>query len=188
MMKQKVQQRSSQRDAYARLGERLRQIRLARNLSIEALHVHTRVPRDFIQALEAGQCDRFPEAVYVHYLILRLGIALDLANIQKELPEIQPAAVIPSWRNPSVAQVGDPVFMLNLLQIQLGGILLLTGTACGLSWAVFTHLQAIAQENQPENQPASLQHLHRQNNACGLQFNGATPELGAGVEFSCGAG
>ncbi|MEM8641705.1 MAG: helix-turn-helix transcriptional regulator [Cyanobacteria bacterium P01_G01_bin.54] len=183
MMEPMVHPGSSQLDdPYSRLGQRLRQLRLARNLSIEALHEHTRVPRSFIQALESGQGDRFPEAVYVHYLIIRLGIALELANLPSELPDIQPSAVVPSWRNPTVAHADNPVFWVDQLSVQLGGIILLTGATCGLSWALFSHLQTAAQDNQP----VSLQHLDRETIVCGRQTHWAAPEQDTGVQFSSG--
>ena len=65
-------------EALTELGNYLGECRELKGISLEQIAASTKIQRRLLQAIEQGQLEQLPEAVYVHGLIRRFAEALDL--------------------------------------------------------------------------------------------------------------
>ncbi len=90
-------------DRLRELGEQIAQVRQAREISLEQLHLLTQVPLRHLKALEMGRADLLPEPIYVRGFIRRIGSALGLDGdrLAASLPiAALEKSVVPSWKQP----------------------------------------------------------------------------------------
>ncbi|MBD2104198.1 RodZ family helix-turn-helix domain-containing protein [Leptolyngbya sp. FACHB-261] len=96
---------ATQSEALRRLGEQLREARLAQGLSLMMVHSRTLVPLYHLESLETGQVEKLPEVVYVRGFIRRIAplLGLDGNMLSAQIPDSDPVYnVVPSWHHPSV--------------------------------------------------------------------------------------
>lgn len=76
------------------VGSLLKQARLRRGQSFEVVFQHTRIPKKFLEALEANRFDEFPAAVYLHGFLKSYCEHLDLEfePLWSQLKPSQPKA------------------------------------------------------------------------------------------------
>jgi cytoskeletal protein RodZ len=60
------------------IGKYLRQVRLERQMSLETISEHTKIRCFYLAAIEAGNVEHLPEAVYVRGFIKQFANALEL--------------------------------------------------------------------------------------------------------------
>lgn len=79
-----------------KIGQQFRDVRISLGMSQYQLHYQTLVPIAHIQALEAGQIEALPTAVYVRGFVRKIGTALGLDGdrLVDSMPEADPARVI----------------------------------------------------------------------------------------------
>ena len=72
----------------AEIGAKLRQTRLNRQLSLEAITLQTQIPHRLLEAIELGDLDQLPEPIYVRGMIKQFAdcLGLDGNAIARELP------------------------------------------------------------------------------------------------------
>lgn len=136
-------------ESLRRLGQQLRQARLARSLSLNQLHSQTRIPLHHLVALEAGCIDRLPEDIYVRGFIRRLGdvLGLDSDRLLASLPAPDPEkSVLPSWYRPELT---GRKFYLRPAHLYLGYTALVAGAVGGLAWISERSPSNAAYEPQP---------------------------------------
>ncbi len=77
-------------------GQQFRDARISLGMSQYQLHYQTLVPIAHIRALETGQIETLPAAVYVRGFIRKIGTALGLDGdrLADSMPEVDPARVI----------------------------------------------------------------------------------------------
>jgi transcriptional regulator with XRE-family HTH domain len=87
-------------DLHARIARRVRELRAARGLSLDALAAHCGVSRSMISLIERGESS--PTAVLLEKLATGLGVVLaSLFEAPERGPEpVARAADQPSWRDP----------------------------------------------------------------------------------------
>ena len=131
-------------DHLRRLGEQIRQARMARSMSLSELHSKTLVPMHQIQALEAGHGVHLPEDVYLRGFIQRIGNALgmDSLSLLASLPKPDPEkAILPTWYHPPTKASGIRGLAVQPVHLYVGYAALMAG---GLFWLS-------RQENPPAN-------------------------------------
>jgi transcriptional regulator with XRE-family HTH domain len=117
------------------LGQKFRQIREAKQMSLEQLHELTRIPIHQIRALEAGQVDRLPEGIYIQGFIrlLSKALGLDGNQILQSLPPADPSeGLLPSWAMSTPAP--ESPFCLRTMHLYVGYAALVVGAAGGLNY------------------------------------------------------
>jgi len=77
---------AEQAEKLAEIGARLRQTREEKSISLDKLAVKTMIRSHLLEAIEEGQLDQLPEAIYTQHLIERYANALDLDG--KELASL----------------------------------------------------------------------------------------------------
>lgn len=90
-------------DRLRELGQQITQVRQSREISLDRLHLLTRVPLHHLKALEMGRADLLPEPIYVRGFIRRIGSALGLDGdrLAASLPiAALEKSVVPSWKQP----------------------------------------------------------------------------------------
>lgn len=166
-------------EEYLLIGQNVHKARIAQNMSIDALHDRTLVPRYFIRALEIGDINNFPEEVYVWHLVQALTKELDIPELKTTVPGPLHPNIVPSWYDPKADRVQDPTYFLNMFQLYVGMALVLTSTVSGMSYLLANFLEnsAIAQDSQAS--AANHIHQNRCSEECTVQMNVAEPELSA---------
>lgn len=163
-------------EEYLLIGQNLRKARLAQNLSIDALHDRTLVPRYFICALEAGNTQDFPEEVYVWHLVQTLAKELGLPELKTNLPSPHQPNIVPSWYDPRADRVQDPTYFLNMFQLYVGMALVLTSTVSGMSYLLANFLEDSAIAQDSHSSAANQIHHDQCSERCTVQMSVAQPE------------
>ncbi len=121
-------------DQLQKLGEQIKQARLARSMSLSQLHSKTLVPMHQIQALEVGHGAHLPEDIYLRGFIQRICKALEidssslLASLSKPDPE---KAILPTWYHPPTKAIGIRGLAVQPVHLYVGYAALMAG---GLFW------------------------------------------------------
>ena len=97
-----------QQEQLQSLGNKLRQARLEKKLSLEAIEKRTLIRQTLLVALERGSLSELPEPIYVRALLRRYGNALgldgeSLASQFFTRPVVQPPRS--SWKDSPAAQL-----------------------------------------------------------------------------------
>ncbi len=116
----------------AEMGDRLRQARQERSLSLEDIATQTAIPVRLLVAIENGKLDVLPEPVYVRGLIRRFADTLGMEGtvFASEFPtgdDFQPAKL--GWR-------GSPAAQLRPIHLYLLYIVLIAFSVNGLSYTI----------------------------------------------------
>ena len=77
-----------QQEKISKIGSYLRQIRLEKNISLEAIAQKTLIPYRLLQAIESGNIEELPELFYTRALISKFAKELDVKEI-KDLQTLQ---------------------------------------------------------------------------------------------------
>lgn len=180
------QDTQSWEESLRQLGQHLRQLRQDQALSIDELHRLTLVPRYQLEALETGQVERLPEAVYLRGFIQRVGNALGAqgGELVATLPLPDPQqGLLPSWTNAQVQS--DSGLYLRPVHLYVTYLALMAGAVSGLSHTVhhstldavmpsssLVGVSNLAEFNQPD---MTVSQVSRQvHPATSLSQNGAT--------------
>ncbi|WP_432810533.1 helix-turn-helix domain-containing protein [Pantanalinema sp. GBBB05] len=129
------------------LGERLRQFRQNRNLSLEYVAGTTMIPVRLLRAIEEGDLSRLPEPVYIQGFIRRYADAIGMDGL--EFASAFPAQALPkvvkhSWRG----SVGAQLRPLHLYLIYMA---LVVGAVSGLSYLLNRSTPQPVQYNLSQN-------------------------------------
>ena len=121
-----------QQEQLQSLGNKLRQARLEKKLSLEAIEKRTLIRQTLLVALERGSLSELPEPIYVRALLRRYGNALgldgeSLASQFFTRPVVQPPRS--SWKDSPAAQ-------LRPLHLYGAYVLLIMGAVMALSGLV----------------------------------------------------
>jgi cytoskeletal protein RodZ len=134
-MKQKARlqepttQQLQQEQLYS-LGSLLKQARLQRDLSLEAIEKRTLIRRMLLSAIEEGNLSELPEPVYIRALLRRYGNALGLdgESIASQFftrPVVQPRRA--SWKDSPAAQLRPLHLYGAYLLLIMGAVTALSG-------------------------------------------------------------
>lgn len=98
------------------VGEQIAQVRAAQKISLEQLHLLTKVPLYHLKALEMGRVELLPEPIYVRGFIRRIGFALGLDGeyLAASLPTTAVnKSVLPSYKpsKPHLEFFLNPVYL-----------------------------------------------------------------------------
>ncbi|MEB3337703.1 MAG: helix-turn-helix domain-containing protein [Leptolyngbyaceae bacterium] len=175
-------------DGLCQLGQELQKIRQAKSLSIQELHTLTLVPLYHLQALELGQVEKLPEAVYVRGFVRRIGNALGLDgdHLVATLPPSDPnKGLIPCWAESKP----ESEFYLRPVHLYVSYAALMAGAVSGLaatSQPVNSEVALNSSQLQPSEVAMATTHDSKVKPTLGLKsnFNGwlvehgiATPEV-----------
>ncbi|MGB7444192.1 MAG: helix-turn-helix domain-containing protein [Coleofasciculaceae cyanobacterium] len=167
------------------IGQKLRQARQAKLLSLEQLYRQTMVPIHQIEALENSRLASLPEDIYVRGFIRQIANALGLKGTELAASLPQPnlkKSVIPSWYRDSSPASG---VQLSSVHLYLGYTALIAGAIGGLSWMSNQPTAGNSSEIEPDIAvPPSLapQTEHTEsNNKPGLQSNNNRIKTGADI-------
>lgn len=187
LIKPQEEKLDQERQALLRqIGQKLRQARQAKSLSLEQLHRQTRVPIYHIEALENGDLDNLPEDIYVRGFIRQIANALGLKGTELAASLPQPSlekSIIPSWYHDSSPPSG---VQLSSVHLYLGYTALIAGAIGGLSWMSNQPTAGTSSEIEPDSTvPPSLlvpetEHTES-NNKPGLQSNNKGIKTGADI-------
>lgn len=88
---EQAQIREKQLAKLAEIGTLLREKRLAREISLEEVAVHTMIRVQMLEAIEVGKLERLPEPIYIQGLLLRYAkfLGLDGRAIAQDFPVSQ---------------------------------------------------------------------------------------------------
>jgi cytoskeleton protein RodZ len=121
------------------LGQRIKQGREAKGLTMQELHHQTYVPLHHLKALELGQLDQLPEDVFLRGFVRQIGKALGMSDLVEAIPA--PAAVRQTAL--SRKKVGfQPIDQISPVHLYVGYAVLMAGAVGGLTW--------ISQPAQPD--------------------------------------
>jgi cytoskeletal protein RodZ len=83
----------AQEKLFREIGSHLQQARQAQGISIEQVSMHTRIKPAFLLALEAGQAEELPEAIFVQGFVRRYaeGMGLNGVNLADKFSPLLPA-------------------------------------------------------------------------------------------------
>ncbi len=114
------------------LGQDIRLLREAQGLTLHHIHAQTKVPTYHLVALEAGQVEKMPEAIFVRGFLKRICTVLgeDGVALLAKLPDPKPLSlpqVAPARSHSSRNQ-------LNAAHLYVGYAALLAGAVGGLAW------------------------------------------------------
>ncbi len=116
------------------IGQQLHQCRVAKSISLDSIHLRTQIPMHQLEALENGQLERLPEAVYVQGFIRQIGdmVGLDGKELVHSLPQLDiTQTLLPSWQKPQTRMTGIHV---HPAYFYVGYAALLAG---GMSWVSY---------------------------------------------------
>ena len=122
------------------VGSQLKRRRTLRGQSVEAVHQQTRIPKEYLEALEANHFEHFPATVYMRGFLRSYAEYLDLDSdaLLASAENASPATPGPKHLRPlGDAQRGKPFWLpvseSTLIPVMLLGGLVLAG---GLLWAL----------------------------------------------------
>ncbi len=88
------------RQEYQQIGQQIKRVRQARHMTQGELASRTLIPVVHIKALETGEIEALPEAIYVQGFIKRIGQALELPELAERQEQTPTDNVMPSWYDP----------------------------------------------------------------------------------------
>ena len=125
----------SQSEKLIQIGAYLQDVRQEQGLSIEQIATKTMIQARLLRAIEAGNLDSLPEAIYVRGFIKRYAefLGLNGNDVSKSFPLYPDTGDLePAWQNSDVAQ-------LRQTHLYLAYVALITVSVIGLG-AVLTRL------------------------------------------------
>lgn len=125
-----VRERPDQQEQLAHIGAHLQDVRKQQNRSLEQVSAETLIQARLLRAIEAGDLDTLPEAIYIRGFIKRYADSLGLngSEIAATFPtdaDIQPTQV--SWNNSAAAQ-------LRPLHLYAAYVVLIVAAVSGVSY------------------------------------------------------
>ncbi|MDV3257006.1 MAG: helix-turn-helix domain-containing protein [Sphingomonas sp.] len=137
-------------DGVVTVGQRLREAREAKGLSIEDIAAQTRIPTRHLASLEAGDWDKLPAATYsVGFAKNFAGaVGLDRAEIGEQL-RLEMGGTRPTYSHPEVFEAADPARTMPK-GLVIGALALLVLVVLAFTWLNNRSLEpeeAIAAEN-----------------------------------------
>ena len=119
-----------QQDQLQSLGGQLRQVRLQKNISLEAIEERTLIRQTLLGALEQGNLSELPEPIYVRALLRRYGNALGLdgESVASQFftrPVVQPPRS--SWKDSPTAQLRPFHLYGAYVLLIMGAVMALSG-------------------------------------------------------------
>ncbi|BAZ06934.1 helix-turn-helix domain-containing protein [Calothrix sp. NIES-3974] len=152
-----------QEDKFKTISGYLKQARIEKSLSLEEVAMTTLVPMAALQALETGQAENLPEAVYVQGFIRRFGDAVGLNG--KELAAEFAEACLPPPEPVKLSQQDSKTgISLSLVTPYVVFITLVVAASVGLFYILkppsvresTANNVSKPVKNQPNSQPQSL--------------------------------
>lgn len=151
-----------------KIGQQFRDARTSRGMSQYQLHYQTLVPIAHIQALETGQIDALPTAVYVRGFIRKIGQALGLDGdrLVDSMPEVDPLPTMLGSRC-LLPKSSPSQILLTRMHLYMGYFALLlissvwlkqqeNATQTQLEQSAISEIQAnVSTETKPSTQPLS---------------------------------
>ncbi len=117
MSKQHLHIIPDQIERLADLGNRLRELRQQKGMTLEEVASRTRIQPRLLRAIEAGQLNELPEAVYVQGFLRQYANAIGLNGVEFAsefpMPFCQVTAARSNWRNLPGAQL-RPVHLYGI--------------------------------------------------------------------------
>lgn len=116
------------------VGKELAQARQAQGISLDQLHLQTRIPKYHLQSLEVGRVEKLPQPIYVRSFVRQIGNALGLDGelLAASLPDLVNTgdAVFPS----AVGAKSLSRLTLGAANLYVGYLVLLLLAIGGLFW------------------------------------------------------
>lgn len=122
----------SQSEKLIQIGSYLQEVRQEQSLSIEQIATKTMIQARLLRAIEAGNLDGLPEAIYVRGFIKRYAefLGLNGNDVAKSFPLYPDTGDLePTWQNSDVAQLRQThlylayVALITVAVISLGAVL-----------------------------------------------------------------
>lgn len=114
-----------------RLGQRIKQGREAKGLTLQELHHQTYVPLHHLKALELGQLDKLPEEVFLRGFVRQIGKALRMGDLVEAVPAPEPVKKIVLSGKKAGFQ---PIDQISPVHLYVGYAALMAGAVGGLTW------------------------------------------------------
>ncbi|MGK7930457.1 MAG: helix-turn-helix domain-containing protein [Microcystaceae cyanobacterium] len=139
-------------DPLVEIGRYLRQTRLKKGLSLTAIADRTQIPLRLLEALEAGDRQPLPEAIYIRGMIRRFGdvLGIDGTELSHDLPIEEKTA-----QKVSSVKLRIPLLQLRPIHLYFLYILLVVVSVQGLAHLLRQNMLEI-QGEQPLPQDSSL--------------------------------
>jgi cytoskeleton protein RodZ len=156
------------------LGQKIKQGRKARGLTLQELHHQTYVPLHHLKSLELGELDKLPEDVFLRGFVRQIGKALENSSLVDFIPSPEPIKQpAPSWKQKARFQ---PVAQISPVHLYVGYAALMAGAVGGLTW-----ISQPAQPDAPAAKPTSKAQVNSFSQAVGqvsslVQANVSPPE------------
>jgi cytoskeleton protein RodZ len=125
---------ANREEALLQLGQKIKQTREAKGLTLEQLHRQTYVPLHHIKALELGQLEKLPEDVFIRGFVRQLGNALGMNGVALAAVLPSPESgqqAVPNWRQKATLKAG---LQLSPVHLYVGYAALMAGAVGGLTW------------------------------------------------------
>lgn len=121
-------------DDVVTVGQRLREAREAKGMSIEEIAAQTRIPTRHLASLEAGEWDKLPAATYsVGFAKNFAGVVgLDRNEIGEQL-RAEMGGTRPTYANPEIFEAADPARTMPK-GLVIGALALLALVVLALTW------------------------------------------------------
>jgi cytoskeletal protein RodZ len=155
MNKQNLQITRDQVERLAELGNRLQALRQAQGLTLEEVAQRTHIQPRMLRAIEAGQLNDLPEAVYVQGFIRQYANAIGINGVEFAssfpMPFTHMTTARPAWRNLPGAQL-RPVHLYAIY------LVLMVSAVSTLSYVInrsSTSTQLAALENLQRSLPTN---------------------------------
>lgn len=155
-------------ESLLKIGQQFLDVRTSLGISQYQLHYQTLVPIAHIQALETGQIEALPTAVYVRGFIRKIGTALGLDGdrLVDSMPEVDPLPTMLGSRY-LLPKSSQSQILLSRMHLYMGYFALLlissvwlkqqeNATQTQLEQSAISEIQAnVSTETKPSTQPLS---------------------------------
>lgn len=135
------------------LGQDIRLLREAQDLTLHHIHAKTKVPMYHLVALEAGNVKQMPEAIFVRGFLKRICTVLgeDGVALLAKLPDPKPLSLPQTMPARSYVSRNQ----LNTAHLYVGYAALLAGAVGGLAWVEQSEASQV-------NAPAGTTHVQQE--------------------------
>jgi cytoskeleton protein RodZ len=142
------------------LGQKIKQSREAKGLTLQELHHQTYVPLHHLKSLELGEVDKLPEDIFLRGFVRQIGKALENSSLVDFIPAPEPIKQpAPSWQHKAGFQ---PMAQISPVHLYVGYAALMAGAVGGLTW-----ISQPAQPDAPAAKPTPKAQLNSLNQAVG---------------------
>ena len=130
------------KDSVVQVGQEIRELRQARDITLQEIHLETKVPLSHLRSIELGEIERLPAPLFLRGFLQKVCGVLEADHLMAKLPspqELCAQELCVGTAEPSVATASTGHLLgasqLRVAHLYLGYGVLLAGAFGGLAWS-----------------------------------------------------